>query len=135
MKLETQTLNVSIRRDADEVYRFVSNPENLPQWAKGLGHSIRRAGNVWTAETPLGTVQVRFVEPNAFRVADHYIVPPSGPEIHIPIRVFARDGGSEVAFTLFPQPGMSVEKFQEDARLVREDLDSLKRLLEQPAAK
>lgn len=131
MKLETQTLNISIRRDADTVYRFVSDPANLPKWAQGLGRSFRRAGDTWIAETPGGPMKIRFVEPNAFRVADHYVMPPTGPEVHVPIRILPHDGGSEVALTLFPQPGMSAEKFQDDARQVRQDLGSLKRVLEE----
>lgn len=131
MKLEIQTLNIFIRRDADEVYRFVSDPENMPKWAKGLCQSIRRAGDAWIAETPGGPMKVRFTEPNAYRVADHYVIPATGAEVQVPLRVLAHEGGSEVVFTLFPQPGMSAEQFQEDARQVRQDLNSLKRLLEE----
>jgi uncharacterized protein YndB with AHSA1/START domain len=130
MKLEARTLHVAIRREPDEVYRFLAKPENLPQWAAGLGHSIRPGSDGWIAETPNGPVKVHFEKPNALRVADHYVTPTNGAEVHIPIRVLAHDGGSEVIFTLFPQPGMSAEKFQEDARMVRQDLDSLKRILE-----
>jgi hypothetical protein len=132
MKLEARTLHVSIHRGPDEVYRFLANPENLPQWAAGLGHSIRYGPDGWTAETPNGSVKVRFEAPNTLRVADHYVTPTNGAEVHIPIRVLAHGGRSEVIFTLFPQPGMSAEKFQEDARMVRQDLDSLKRVLESP---
>jgi hypothetical protein len=64
--------------------------------------------------------------------ADHYVTPAKGGEVHIPIRVLAHDGGSEVIFAFFPQPGMSAEKFQEDGRMVRQDLDSLKRILGSP---
>jgi uncharacterized protein YndB with AHSA1/START domain len=130
MKLEAHTLHVSIRREPDEVYRFLAKPENLPQWAAGLGSSFRRGPDGWIAETPNGPVKVRFEAPNALRVADHFVMPAKGAEVHIPIRVLAHDSGSEVIFTLFPQPGMSAENFQEDARRVREDLKSLKRVLE-----
>jgi len=33
MTAESRTLSVSIHRHPDEVYAFVMNPENLPQWA------------------------------------------------------------------------------------------------------
>ena len=132
MKLAARTLHISIRRDPDEVYHWIARPENLPQWAAGLGQSIRRGPDGWIAETREGPMKVRFADPNAFRVADHYVKPPTGAEVHIPIRVLAHDGGSEVIFTLFPQPTMSAEKFEEDARLVKQDLSSLKRILENP---
>jgi uncharacterized protein YndB with AHSA1/START domain len=33
--LESRTLSVSIGRHPGKVYEFVSDPENLPKWAKG----------------------------------------------------------------------------------------------------
>ena len=41
--LESRTLAVSIAREAEAVYRFVSNPANLPQWATAFCQSIRQA--------------------------------------------------------------------------------------------
>ncbi len=40
----SRTLSVAIERPPGEVYGFVSNPENLPRWALGLGRSIRQPG-------------------------------------------------------------------------------------------
>ncbi|MDY0395626.1 hypothetical protein RWE15_15850 [Virgibacillus halophilus] len=38
----TKTLSVSIERKANEVYEFILNPENLPQWAPAFGQSIKK---------------------------------------------------------------------------------------------
>ena len=38
----------------DEVYEFVANPINLPQWAQGLGTGVERAGGEWLVETAGG---------------------------------------------------------------------------------
>lgn len=75
-------------------------------------------------------MKVRFTEQNNFGVLDHYVIPESGPEIYIPLRVISNGGGSEIIFTLFRQPGMSEEKFAADADWVRRDLNALKTLLE-----
>ncbi|EPE3622936.1 hypothetical protein ACJ8QI_07735 [Serratia sp. CY84636] len=40
--LSAQTLHVTINRPCDEVYAFLSQPENFPLWAKGLANSLRR---------------------------------------------------------------------------------------------
>lgn len=75
-------------------------------------------------------MKVGFTERNRFRVLDHNVVPESGPEIYIPMRVISNGAGSEVLFTFFRLSGISAEKFAADAEWVRRDLDVLKNLLE-----
>jgi len=127
---QSRTVSVSIRRPVDEVYAFASNPENLPKWASGLSESIKRSGDSWITETPNGTMRVRFVETNRFGVLDHYVTPPQGAEIYVPMRVVANGPGSEVSLTVYRQPEMSDKKFAEDAAWVERDLNALKALLE-----
>lgn len=127
---ESQTLGVRIDRPFDAVHDFLSAPENFPKWAAGLGRSIRKADGDWIAETPHGPAHVRFTDRNSFGVLDHTVIPAPGVEIHVPMRVVPNGAGSEVTLTLFRQPGMSDEKFAEDAAAVERDLAALKRLLE-----
>lgn len=128
--LESRTLTVSIACDAASVYEFVSNPANLPQWATAFCKSIRKVSSDWLMETNTGPMRVRFVPPNDFRIADHFVSPAPGVEIHVPVRVLPNGSGSEVVFTLFRAPEMSPEKFAEDISLVTQDLQTLKRVLE-----
>ena len=127
---ESRTLTVSIARDAASVYEFISNPANLPQWATAFCKSIRKVSSDWLMETNAGPMRVRFVPPNDFRVADHFVSPAPGVEIHVPLRVLQNGSGSEVVFTLFRSPDMPSEKFAEDLRLVTQDLQTLKRVSE-----
>src|SRR3546814_3197503 len=117
-------------RPFDAVHDFLSAPENFPKWAAGLGQSIRKADDDWIAETPHGPVRVRFTDRNPFGVLDHTVIPAPGVEIYVPMRVVPNGAGSEVTLTLFRQPGMSDEKFAEDAAWVERELAALKRLLE-----
>lgn len=127
---ETRNLSVSINRRSREVYDFVSVPENFPKWATGLGRSIKKVNDEWIAETPQGPMKIRFTERNDFGVLDHYVIPETGMEIYIPMRIVANGTGSELIFTLFCLPGMSDEKYAEDAEWVMQDLNALKKLLE-----
>ena len=52
--LSAQTLHVAINRSCDEVYAFLSQPENFPLWAKGLANSLRREDEDWVADTHRG---------------------------------------------------------------------------------
>jgi hypothetical protein len=75
-------------------------------------------------------MKFRFVERNDFGILDHYVRPPHGAEIYVPLRVIANGTGSELVFTLFRLPGMTQEEFERDAATVLQDLTSLKRVLE-----
>lgn len=131
--LRSATLTVSIDCPPARVYGFVSNPENLPSWATGLGRSVRKSGDEWVVETPGGAARIEFVGSNELGVLDHSVRPAPGVEIVVPMRVVANGSGSEVLFTVFQQPGMSDEQYAEDVRLVERDLGTLKRVLEATA--
>ncbi len=123
-------ISVSINRPPNDVYAFVSNPENLPKWATGLGGSIKNVLGEWIADAPMGQVKVKFADENQFGIVDHEIVLESGIKVYNPMRVIANGEGSEVFFTLIRQPEMSDEKFAQDAKWVEKDLEILKGLLE-----
>jgi hypothetical protein len=127
---DSRTLTVRVERDSGTVYAFLSQPENLPRWAAGLGHAVTRAGDGWVVDSPLGRLKLRFAPANAHGVLDHAVTLPDGTEVDVPMRVVPNASGAEVMFTLFRQPAMSAEDFERDAGLVAADLGTLKRLLE-----
>jgi hypothetical protein len=129
-KLDVRHISVSINRPANEVYEFASNPENLPQWATGLGGSIKKVKGEWTADTPMGKAKIRFAEKNQFGILDHDVILESALRFHNPMRVLPNGRRSEVIFTLFRKPDVSEEKFLEDAKWVEKDLKILRDLLE-----
>ena len=128
--LNSRTLSVSIDRPPDQVHAFVSNPENLPQWATAFCLSVRPNDGDWVIETPDGSMRIRFVEKNPFGILDHYVTSAPGTNIHVPMRVVPNGSGSEVMLTLFQGLGMSDEKLAQDIRWVERDLQTLKRVLE-----
>ena len=128
--LQSRNLNISINRNAKDVYDFVSVPENFRLWASGLGKSLMKVNGEWLAETPEGAAKIRFTEHNKLGILDHWVSNKPGLEIHVPMRVIPNNGGSELIFTLFRLPGMSDEKFSADAEWVMRDLTTLKKLLE-----
>jgi hypothetical protein len=123
-------VGVSIARPAGDVYAFAADPANLPRWARGLAGAIRRAGDAWVADSPMGVVKVRFAAANALGVLDHDVTLPSGEVVHNPMRVVPNGRGCELTFTLFRRPGASVQEFRADAATVEGDLRTLKGLLE-----
>ncbi|MFM0033252.1 SRPBCC family protein [Paraburkholderia strydomiana] len=127
---ESKMISVSIQRNPRDVYDFTAPPAAFARWASGLGKPLGNEGAVWRFEGESGPVKIRFTEPNAYGVLDHYVELPDGSEIYVPMRVVANGTGSEVMLTLFRVPGMNDEKFAADAQWVMRDLNRLKDLLE-----
>ena len=130
MTFTAKHISVSINRSADQVYEFVSDPENLPKWAAGLSGSIKKVDDDWITESPMGTVKVKFAEKNKFGVLDHDVTLSSGAKFHNPMRVFPSNDGSELVFTVYRRPDVSDQEFAQDAQSVEKDLAKLKTLLE-----
>lgn len=127
---QVRHISVSIQRPPGEVYAFASNPANLSRWATGLGGSIRKEGDEWIADSPMGPIKIKFVSPNDFGILDHEVMLESGRKFYNPMRVIANGNGSEVVFTLIRQPDMTVDQYNQDAAWVEKDLGILKDLLE-----
>ena len=132
---DVQHISIYIARRPADVYDFASDPRNLPRWAAGLARSeVRRDGDEWIADAPLGKVRVKFAPPNSFGVMDHDVTLESGVTIHNSMRVVPNGEGSEFVFTLIRQPGMSDGQYAEDKAAVENDLKTLKDLLERKAS-
>ena len=128
--LETRTVSVTINRPWREVYDFASIPLNFQRWASGLGGSLKKSGDLWSAEGPDGPIRIRFSERNDFGVLDHWVMPEAGGEIYMPLRVLPNGTGAEVTMTLFRPEGRTDDEMAADEDWVRRDLDALRTLLE-----
>ena len=110
---------------------FAGDPRNLPKWAAGLTTAeLRRAGDEWVTDSPMGLIKIRFVGSLAAGVLDHDVTAPDGTVVHNPMRVLRNDGGSEVVFTLYQRDDMTDQEFQRDGGLIRDDLARLRDLLD-----
>jgi hypothetical protein len=134
MTFKSRHVSISISRSVDEVYDFVSNPQNLPLWAGGLSGSIKNVNGDWVAESPMGTVKIRFADKNRFGVLDHDVTLPSGETFYNPMRVISNGDGSELVFTLYQRQGMTDRDFVKDEQQIETDLERLKTLIEKPPA-
>jgi hypothetical protein len=107
------------------VYDVASDIGNLPAWAAGLARSdVVRDGGVLLVDSPMGRVEVRFVERNGLGVLDHDVTLPSGTVVTTPMRVMSHPNGAEVVLTV-RQLELSDEEFARDIGMVEADLDRL----------
>ena len=120
----SRTISVSIRRDPKVVYEFILNLENFPRWARSTFQSINQLNGKWVAETAQGSVTIDLTERINFGILDHFVKLSSGAVIFVPMRVIKNGEGSEVIFTLFQTADMPDDKFAEDAKSVKQDLNN-----------
>ncbi|KQU47166.1 polyketide cyclase [Rhodococcus sp. Leaf278] len=119
-----------IRCTPEQVYEFAVDPANLPTWAAGLANSpVTIDGDRLIAESPMGSVTVRFVPRNDLGVLDHDVTLPSGTVVNNPVRVLSHPNGAEILFTV-RQIELSDEEFERDLDMVAEDLKRLAEVLE-----
>ena len=128
--LEAQHISISINRPFAEVNDFLALPANFEQWAAGLGSGFKQVAGEWMFAAGDGLGKIRFTEKNPFGVADHYVLPPNGGEVYVPLRAVPNASGSEVTLTLFRQPEMTDQQFEADQAAVQRDLEQLKAVLE-----
>ncbi|UYQ95354.1 hypothetical protein MKQ68_09615 [Chitinophaga horti] len=124
-------VSIGIQRNVNDVYDFLSVPQNFPKWAPGFCLSIEEVStdNTWKIQTTNGEAHVTFVERNKLGVVDHFVTV-NGGTIYVPLRVVANQAGSVVIFTILPQPGVSEADIENDRAAVEKDLQQLKSLLE-----
>lgn len=129
--MPARIIHVSIERDWRDVARFVLDPENMAQWAAGLGAGFERKDDHWVVDGgPIGEIEVRFAPANDLGVADHEVTMPDGTRVQNALRIVPNGDGAEVMFTLLRQPAMSDANLEADADHVRKDLEKLKSILE-----
>ena len=128
--LPDRTITINVNRPYQAVYNFLAEPENFPSWAKGMGDLNFVYGD-WMLQTPQGAATVRFSIRNSFGIVDHFITIAGVGEIYIPMRVIENGDGAQIIFTLFHQPEMTFEQFENDITAVEKDLLTLKTLLEE----
>jgi uncharacterized protein YndB with AHSA1/START domain len=125
------TQSVAVSAPADRVFAFVSDPLRLPEWATGFARAVTAAGGErWQVETPDGAVDLRVDARPDVGVVDFWISPAPGVEILAASRVIAFGGASSFTFTQFQPEGMADDAFEAQVATAREELATLRRLLE-----
>lgn len=128
--MSARTFSIFISKAFDEVYTFAQEPQNFAKWAEGFGSGLHpRPDGTWVAEGPMGHIEVSFSVPNGYGVLDHTVYLPTGP-ISTPLRLVPNGLGCELILTLFRKADMSDEAYARDMKMVMEDLNRFKRLME-----
>ena len=127
---DAYTATTVIERDADDVFGFVSEPENQPRWAVNFVRSTEPiGGGRYVMQTPVGELTYRLEADPARRVADWVFETPAGETV-MPARVVPHPAGAVFSFTIPRMPGTDDAAWEQGRRGLDEELETLKALLE-----
>jgi uncharacterized protein YndB with AHSA1/START domain len=129
--LSAYTSTVVIEAPPESVFGFVRTPDNQPRWAVNFVRSTRPIeGDRYVMETPFGEIRYR-IDADPDRLVLDWILLSEGGESILPARVTPHARGSVFSFTITRAPGASDEEWERGQRGLDEELQVLKRLLEE----
>jgi len=122
---KTATLALETTAEPQAVWRIVSEPKRLPEWASAFTDTAeRQADGRWRLSKHGQAFVVRVVTHAPSRAIDFLRPLPSGGEGGAYVRVVDRPGGGSVVIMTAPDPAGGA------ARILEEELSALIRLAE-----
>ena len=124
--ITTQT--ISIRKDYESVFDYISNPLNQKEWAINFIEDVKTTDSGFIAQTPFGETPIKFRSDVTTGIIDIFMGAGKHPT---PTRLVKNGGGCEYIFTLRKPANMLEEAWQKEGipGLV-EELEMLKSILE-----
>jgi uncharacterized protein YndB with AHSA1/START domain len=128
---DAYTATTVIERDSEEVFRFVSEPENQPRWVINFVRATKPIEDGrYVMDTPVGELTYRLETDPARRVVDWVFETQAGETV-MPARVVPHPAGAVFTFTIPRMPGADEAAWERGRRGLDEELQELKNLLEQ----
>lgn len=109
--MKSKTVTITVSASFDEVFDFLAQPENMPDWALHFCKAIRNEDGRWIATTPNGDLFIAVDTNKAGGCIDMYGGPALETMSLFPIRVIRADGGlTAVVFSLFKCEGEAMSE-------------------------
>ena len=130
-KMTTVSKFININASPDQVWDFVNDLSKWPQWAIHNVISSQKGENgYWLMVGPRGTSKVKMKSNKATGILDHVFIDPSEGHWEVPCRVEADSLGSHFMMTFTKPEQMPDEAFQVGMKLLDEELQKLKEVVE-----
>lgn len=112
------------------VFEYLSDIENLPEWANEFARQLRREGNDFKVVNGLGEFYFTIEAEPATGVIDMFAGPTKDSMAVFPTRSVALpDGRTAYTFTMFQGPDMPDELFEAQHASLRREFANIERLL------
>jgi hypothetical protein len=128
MRSETVTTVLAVPRA--RVFEYMSNIENLPEWATEFAREMRCESGEYRVVNNLGEFLFEIRADEATGVIDMYAGPTREELAVFPTRAVALpDGRTSYSFTMFQAPGMPDELFESQHASLERELAGLEAIL------
>jgi hypothetical protein len=115
---------------SEEVFAYLSEVENLPEWATEFARELKVEDGAYKVVNGLGEFHFRIEADRDTGVIDMLAGPTEDALALFPTRVVALgDGQSAFTFTMFQQPDQADELFEGQYQALLREFENLERLL------
>jgi hypothetical protein len=126
--MRNETVTAVLPAGAAEVFDYLADIENLPEWATEFARRLERDGDDYKVVNGLGEFFFEIRSDPASGVIDMYAGRTKDEMALFPTRVVALpDGGSAFTFTMFQAPGMPDELFESQHASLQRELAGVER--------
>jgi Polyketide cyclase / dehydrase and lipid transport len=131
--VRSATVTTVLDAPPDRVFRYMSDVENLPEWATEFARELRREGGDYKVRNGLGEFFFTIRADPATRVIDMFAGPTKDAMAVFPTRAVALpDGRTAYTFTMFQGPGMPDELFDAQHASLRREFANIERVFRRP---
>lgn len=124
------TIGVTIHRKPEDVYEYISNLANWPQFSDFAANFERVTDSEYIAHTSQGDIRVVAIFNPSLMILDTKCILPGGEEQIIPYRVVPNGEGSELMMTNFKPKSSTQEEYEEQLMWMDIELKKAKQVLE-----
>jgi hypothetical protein len=126
--MRSETVTAVLPAPADEVFDYLADIENLPEWATEFARRMERHGSYYKIVNGLGEFFFEIRADRATGVIDMYAGPTEDELGLFPTRVVGLQGDtSAFSFTMFQAPGMPDELFESQYQSLVREFENIRR--------
>jgi hypothetical protein len=127
--VRTETVTTVLNRSPEDVFTYLSDIENLPEWATEFARELKRDGDDYKVVNGLGEFFFDIRADAASGVIDMFAGPTKDAMAVFPTRVVGCGGGAAYSFTMFQAPDMSDELFESQYESLKREFRNIEALL------
>ena len=133
--MRTATVTTVLDAPQEKVFAYLSDVENLPEWATEFARELKREPGGWKVVNGRGEFWFEIEADAANGVIDMFAGPERDQMAVFPTRaVRLPDGRTAYSFTMFQGPGMPDELFESQHESLQREFQNIERILSSQGA-